>query len=143
MNSESIKISLFYCSNSLDKEQISKFSKVMTESAKISDINVINLPCSGKLNVPYLVKAFETGADGILLITCEQEQCRNIEGNKRAIKRSEAIDSLNEEIGLGRGRIAVIQAEEGRDDNVAEQIKEFCVSLNNIKAEFVTVRGPQ
>jgi F420-non-reducing hydrogenase iron-sulfur subunit len=143
MKSEGIKISLFYCSNSLDKEQISKFNRVMEESINISDIKIISLPCSGKLNVPYIVKAFETGADGILIITCRQGQCQNIEGNKRAIKRAEAIDSLNEEIGLGKGRVSVIQAPEGRDDNVAEQIKEFCVSLNKIKEEFVTTRGPQ
>ena len=143
MNVEGIKISLFYCSNSLDKEQISRFSKLMEESVNNGDIKIINLPCSGKLNVPYLVKAFETGADGILIVTCEQGQCRNIEGNNRAINRAEAVDSLNEEIGLGRGRIAVIQAEKGRDDNVPEKIKEFCLSLNKIKTEFVTARGPQ
>ena len=116
-------------------------TKVEVILENISDINLINLPCSGKLNVPYLVKTFETGADGVLIITCEQEQCKNVEGNKRAIKRAEAIDSLNEEIGLGRGRIDVIQVEEGQENNVAKQIKEFCVSLNKIKAEFVTVRG--
>jgi coenzyme F420-reducing hydrogenase delta subunit len=141
MKSDGIKISLFYCSNSIDRDKISRFSKVVAESVSIADIKVISLPCSGKLNVPYLIKAFETGADGVLVITCEQEKCQNIEGNKRAIKRVEAIDSLNEEIGLGRGRIAVIQAPEDRDENVAEQIKEFCVSLNKIKAEFVTARG--
>ena len=140
MENKGMKVCLFYCSNSFDSVKISKYREVMESNFNISELKEINLPCSGKLNVPYLVKAFETGADGILILVCEQGQCHNIEGNMRAINRAEAVDSLNEEIGLGRGRIAVIQAED-REENVAEKIKGFCVGLNKIQTEFVTARG--
>jgi F420-non-reducing hydrogenase iron-sulfur subunit len=141
MNSDGARISFFYCSNSLDKERVSRFIKLVEESVDNGDIKIISLPCSGKVNLPYLVKAFETGADGVLIVTCQEGQCRNIEGNMRALKRAEAVDSLLEEIGLGKGRIVVIRAEEGADEQIAGKIKDFCQSIYNIKGQFVTARG--
>jgi coenzyme F420-reducing hydrogenase delta subunit len=104
MENKTLKIYLFYCSNSLDARELSQ----CRDELKDHHLKEISLPCSGKLDIPYLVKAFETGADGVLIITCEIGQCRHLEGNMRAEKRSEAVNSLLEEIGAGTGRIAVI-----------------------------------
>jgi len=32
-----------------------------------ANVKVINLPCTGKLDVLYLLKAFERGVDGVLV----------------------------------------------------------------------------
>jgi hypothetical protein len=64
---QSIENILFYCSNSLDAEELSQ----CRDELKDHQLTIIGLPCSGKLNVPYLVKAFETGADGVVIVTCE------------------------------------------------------------------------
>jgi coenzyme F420-reducing hydrogenase delta subunit len=141
MNSRSLKISFFYCSNSLNNEQLTHCREVIEENINNGELKIINLPCSGKVNLPYLVKAFETGADGVLLVTCEEGHCQNIEGNMRALKRAEAVDSLLEEIGLGKGRIAVLRAEEGPVEQIAGKIKDFCQGIYNIKEQFVTARG--
>ena len=53
-------------------------------------IKTISLPCSGKVDIPYLLKAFETGADGVAIVTCKKNECRHFEGNLRAHKRAEA-----------------------------------------------------
>jgi len=120
---------LFYCSNSLDAEGLSQ----CRDELKDHHLKIIGLPCSGKVDVPYLVKAFETGADGVVIVTCELGQCRHLEGNMRAEKRAEAVDSLLEEIGTGTGRIAAIHISEGKIDQTIGEIKKFCARINQLK----------
>ena len=105
---KSLKIYLFYCSNSLDTDAL----RTNLPDQGSEGLKTVSLPCSGKVNLLYLLKAFETGADGVLLVTCKKGECRFLEGNLRAHRRAEAVDSLLEEIGLGRGRMKVVQQEE-------------------------------
>ena len=80
----------------------------------------------------YLVKAFETGADGVAVVTCKLGECRYLEGNLRAKKRVGAVDDLLEEIGLGRGRIAVMSLDEEGTDKIFREVKDFAVKLRNL-----------
>jgi coenzyme F420-reducing hydrogenase delta subunit len=134
MENKTLKIYLFYCSNSLDARELSQ----CRDELKDHHLKEISLPCSGKLDIPYLIKAFETGADGVLIITCELGQCRHLEGNMRAEKRSEAVDSLLEEIGAGAGRIAVIHVKEGRIEQTIDKIKNFYARINQLKPALAT-----
>jgi hypothetical protein len=72
MKDQSIQISLFYCSNSLQAEDLGIICR------KIKDIKIISigLPCSGKVNLLYLLKAVETGSDGVLLVSCRLSDCK-------------------------------------------------------------------
>lgn len=140
MSNRPLKIYLFYCSNSLSIDEVRRFS-----SERGYRLKTISLPCSGKVNILYLVKAFETGADGVILVTCRQGDCRYLEGNLRAKKRVEFVDALLEEVGLGRGRIVAIQAGEGEAgaDQISGKIEDFCIKImdlikmTNSKAQIV------
>ena len=129
MKNQALKIYLFYCSNSLDAKNLSQYR----DELKDYQLKIIGLPCSGKVDVPYLVKAFETGADGIVIVTCELGKCRHLEGNMRAEKRAEAVDSLLDEIGAGTGRITAIHIKEGRINQTVSKIKKFCTRINQAK----------
>lgn len=129
MNSEALKIYIFYCSNSLDASELSR----CRDELKDHNIKAVSLPCSGKIDVPYLVKAFETGADGVVIVTCELGKCRHLEGNMRAEKRAEAVDSLLEEVGAGAGRIAAIHIKEGQIERTLEKVRDFCSRITQLK----------
>lgn len=120
-----MKICILYCSNSLETRELESYIEKIPDV----DFNLISLPCSGKVDIPYMVKAFETGADDVLVITCPETQCHTLEGNKRAQKRVQAVDSLIEEVGFGKGHIKVIQLKEGREEQIVEEIEEF-ISMN-------------
>lgn len=120
-----MKICVLYCANSLETGELGLY----TSQFKNVEFNMISLPCSGKVDIPYMVKAFETGVDGMLVITCPEGKCHNLEGNLRAIKRVQAVDSLLEETGVGKGHISVIQLEEGDTERIIEKIKEF-INMN-------------
>jgi coenzyme F420-reducing hydrogenase delta subunit len=135
MDTRLLKMYVFYCSNSLDE------SLLTTGLNGLSGISVktIGLPCSGKVDIPYLVKAFETGADGVVLITCKESECRHLEGNMRAGKRVEAVESLLEEIGMGEGRMVFIRAKdkEGSVELTVSEIKKFFEKVSKLPQLFV------
>jgi coenzyme F420-reducing hydrogenase delta subunit len=110
-NNKPMTIYIFYCSNSLDASA----ARQALANKDNSQIKTVSLPCSGKVNLLYLLKAFETGADGVLLVTCKHGECQFLEGNLRAQKRSEAVDSMLEEIGFGSGRMKIIHQKQAGD----------------------------
>ena len=63
-------------------------------SQRTKEVSIISMPCSGKLDILYLTKAFDTGADGAAIMMCKEGECRYMEGNLRAVKRVEAVDEL-------------------------------------------------
>jgi coenzyme F420-reducing hydrogenase delta subunit len=83
----------------------------------------------------YLLKAFESGADGVSLITCKPGECRYLEGNLRAKKRTEAIRTLLEEIGLDKGRMKLIQQEDGGVQSVMNELDRFIEGIRSSSAE--------
>jgi coenzyme F420-reducing hydrogenase delta subunit len=121
MNSKALKIYVFYCSNGLEEAQLA----VLLGNQEDIIIKSIALPCSGKIDIPYLVKAFETGADGAVIVTCKQNECQHLEGNLRAQKRAEAVESLLEEIGMDKGRMAVIMLKDDGADGAVREIRGF------------------
>lgn len=123
-----VKSYVFHCSNFLDAGEFSGFCRgLYGESVK-----TISLPCSGKVDVLYLTKAFETGADGVVIVTCKKLECRHFEGNLRAQKRAEAVESLLEEIGMGAGRMAVIECGERGASQVYGEVRQFLDKIKNL-----------
>ena len=123
-----MKICVLYCSNSLKREDLALYvSKVQDD-----ELTTISLPCSGKVDIPYMVKAFETGADGVVIITCPEGECHNLEGNMRAQKRTQAVDSLLEEIGLGKGCITVVRLKDDDAEQVMEEINQFRTKIRHL-----------
>jgi len=129
MKNAPLKLCLFYCSNSMDADALRQnLSNIGTDELK-----TVSLPCSGKLNLLYLLKAFEKGADGVVLVTCRQGDCHFLEGNLRAKKRSESVEALLEEIGLGKGRMRIIANKNG--DTINHIIEELKSLSNSIRSQ--------
>ena len=114
------RIYVFYCSNSFD---INYYKNMFPDGS--FENKFISLPCSGKANLLYLIKAFETGVDGIVLLTCPKNECRFLEGNLRAPKRADAVNALMEEIGLGKDRVLVLSMNGNGPGEFSAKISEF------------------
>ena len=70
-------------------------------------VHEIAFPCVGRLQPEHLLKAFEAGADAVCVITCAGENCRYLEGSRRAERRVQYVRDLLDEIGLGAERLLV------------------------------------
>ncbi len=127
MNNIPLKIIFFYCANSTSPDEVAKFDKI----DKGIELTMISLPCSGKVNLLYLLKAIETGADAVILLTCLTGSCQFLEGNLRAQKRADAVNSILKEAGLGNDRIILIQNSE--NNNADHIISEILKKLDKIR----------
>lgn len=126
MGIRAVKTYVFYCSNNLEA---SLFSNLSLGHAGDS-VRTISLPCSGKVDIPYLVKAFENGADGVVIVTCSRNECRHFEGSLRAHRRAEAVESLLEEIGVSEGRMAVFECIK---DNPHQTLKDIGLFIEKVR----------
>ena len=64
------------------------------------NVRVLRLPCTGKLEVNFILAAFERGVDGVIVAGCLEGGCHFLEGNLRARRRVERTRELLAEIGL-------------------------------------------
>ncbi len=70
-----------------------------------SNIKIIKLPCTGKIDVIHLLKSFEKGADGVYVLGCLEGSCQFTNGNLRARKRVEQAQQILESVGIGGERV--------------------------------------
>ncbi|MDD5008687.1 MAG: hydrogenase iron-sulfur subunit [Syntrophorhabdaceae bacterium] len=100
-----LNITIFFCQQ-LDTDQDKNRRSLEKELG--SRIRFFPLPCSGRIDPLHLLRALESGADMVYLITCPEGACRYREGNLRAWKRVRYARKLIEEIGLEGTRIELI-----------------------------------
>ncbi len=65
-----------------------------------TNIRIIKVPCSGRVDPIHVLEAFEKGADAVYIAGCELGDCHFVEGNYRARKRAAHVKKLIEEAGL-------------------------------------------
>ena len=71
------------------------------------------VPCTGKLQVSSLLRAFEEGADGVYVVGCPLDGCHNVKGSKRAAKRVGAVKKALSELEIEAERIEMFHLERG------------------------------
>lgn len=90
-----------------------------------ANVKVIRLPCTGKVDVEYILKAFEQGADGVYVVACTIGNCHHERGNVRATKRVEYAKKLLDDIGLGRDRLGIYYVSGGEGQAFADAAREM------------------
>lgn len=65
----------------------------------------IRMPCAGKIDLDYLLKAFTNGAQAVLVLACHPDNCQSHRGNEYARWRVEQAQALLTEAGLDPRRL--------------------------------------
>jgi F420-non-reducing hydrogenase iron-sulfur subunit len=109
-----LKITLFHCINSFRLTKSFLFGEC--------EVKVIQMPCSSMVKDIFILKAFEAGADAVLVFVCPENSCRYVEGSIRAKKRVQRIKELLDEIGMdGKRQLSIFNVITG-DNETAETI---------------------
>jgi F420-non-reducing hydrogenase iron-sulfur subunit len=90
---------------------------------------IIRIMCTGRLEPEYVLKAFEAGADGVLVAGCHIGCCHYIGGNELAKERVARTSELLDVLGIDKRRLRLewISASEGK--KFAETMQEFVKDL--------------
>ena len=65
-----------------------------------ASVRLVRFPCTGRMNPMFIVKAFEHGADGVLVSGCHPGDCHYVQGNLFARRRFGTFKALMEFVGL-------------------------------------------
>jgi coenzyme F420-reducing hydrogenase delta subunit len=68
-------------------------------------VRIIRVPCTGKVDVIHMLRAFERGADGAFLVGCLEGACAFEQGNIRAKRRVRQAKKILELTGIGGERV--------------------------------------
>ena len=68
-------------------------------------IKVIRVPCSGRVNPLFILRALQSGADGVLVSGCHPGDCHYATGNYYARRRFALLKKLLDLVGLEPGRV--------------------------------------
>jgi len=90
-----------------------------------SNIRPIRVMCSGRISPHFIIKAFQEGADGVLVTGCHIGDCHYMKGNYITAKRVAILKELLNFIGISPDRLRLewIAASEG--DKFARVADEF------------------
>jgi len=82
-------------------------ANITAESKGISGfcLRSVMMPCSSKIEVPYILKILEQGADAVEIVACPVSKCRFLVGSSRTAKRIEYVRRLLDEIDIGAERV--------------------------------------
>ena len=102
-DAKSPQIAVFFCRNTLSDPGI---LKALSDREDVR-LNHYPMACSSMVKDVFLLRAFEAGADAVIVLVCPEGTCRYVEGNIRAEKRVQWVKKLLDEIGLDGRRLSL------------------------------------
>ena len=96
------------------------------------NVRVLRLPCTGKLEVNYLMAAFERGVDGVIVAGCLEGGCHFLEGNLRARRRVQRARVLLGEIGIEPERLEMFNLSSAEGTRFAEIVTTMVERLKKL-----------
>jgi len=103
-----------------------------------SNIRLIRMMCSGRADPAFILKAFELGADGVLVGGCHPGDCHYMEGNYKTLRRMILLKKMISQLGLEpeRVRLEWISASEG--ERFAQVVDEFTEQIRQMGPAMVS-----
>jgi coenzyme F420-reducing hydrogenase delta subunit len=88
-----------------------------------ANVKFFRLPCTGKIDIRYILEAFEQGADGVYLVACPIGNCHHVRGNERGQARVMRAKLILDDIGLGGDRLDIffMSGSQGHNFAIAAQ----------------------
>lgn len=90
-----------------------------------SNVRVIKLPCTGRVNPLLLLKAIEDGADGVYVVGCKEGDCHYLDGNIKARKIVKYTKGVLQSIGIDPGRVEMYNLSASDGPLFAQFAREF------------------
>ena len=120
------KITLFHCINTF------RDGAFLSSNEDKFEVKIVEMACSSMVKDVFLLRAFESGADAVVVMVCPEGACRYIEGNFRAKKRIEWVQKLLDEIGLDGKRLTIYNVSPGDEAGAAQIIQKTVADLADL-----------
>ena len=103
-----------------------------------SNVRIVKLPCTGKVDALYLMKAFEEGADGVFVAGCLEGECHYLEGNLRARRKVNYVKRLLAEVEIEPERVEMFNLSSAMGGRFAEIVKEMTEKVKSLGPTYIS-----
>jgi coenzyme F420-reducing hydrogenase delta subunit len=97
-----------------------------------SNVKIVKVPCTGRVDVIHLLKAMENGADGVFVAGCLEGDCHFQSGNLRARRRVTYVREILDRIGIGSERVAMYNLSAGMGTRFVEIAREMTEKVREL-----------
>jgi len=94
-----------------------------------TNIKIVRVPCTGKVDVIHLLRALEKGADGACVIGCLEGECHFNSGNLMAKRRVAQASKILDTIGIGGERARMFNLSSSEGPRFAQYATEFTAEI--------------
>ncbi len=96
------------------------------------NVRVIRVMCSGRVDPTFILKAFEKGIDGVLVLGCHPGDCHYIAGNYKAARRMPLLRKMLEQLGIEPERLRLDWVSAAEGDKFASVINEMTDTIKKL-----------
>ncbi len=94
-----------------------------------TNVKIMRIPCTGKVDAIYLLKALEDGVDGVYVAGCEEGDCHFLKGNIRAKRRVGYVKDILKEIGINPDRVEMYNLSAADGPRFVDIAREFTARI--------------
>ncbi|MHA2230110.1 MAG: hydrogenase iron-sulfur subunit [Candidatus Thorarchaeota archaeon] len=93
---------------------------------------IIRMPCTARLDINFILKALQEGADGVLVVGCHPGDCAYKTGNLGAERRVRFARKLVGQMGMNEDRVKMVFVSAAEGDKFAAEINKFADEIRAI-----------
>jgi coenzyme F420-reducing hydrogenase delta subunit len=97
-----------------------------------AEAKIVEIPCTGRLDMLEVLHTFEQGADGVLVAGCLEGDCHFQAGNLNARRRVEHIQEILAHVGLEPDRIKMVNLSSAMGRQFAEEADAMTQQILNL-----------
>ena len=95
-----------------------------------ADVKIIRVPCSCRVNPAFVLRAFQRGADGVLICGCHPGDCHYTTGNYYTRRRMTLLFSMLSYLGIEKERTRVEWVSAAEGAKFAQTVNEFTKTVS-------------
>jgi F420-non-reducing hydrogenase iron-sulfur subunit len=105
-----------------------------------ANVRVIRVPCSGRVDPLYIIKALQEGADGVLVSGCHPGDCHYISGNLVARRKFSMLKNFLAYLGIEPGRVQFSWVSASEGGRFAALIEKVVADVKKLGPRTIFVR---
>ena len=96
------------------------------------NVRIVRVPCTGKVDIIHILRAFEKGADGACVIGCLEGECHFESGNLMAKRRVQQAQKILDTIGVGGERVKMFNLSSSEGPRFAQYASEITEKIKEL-----------
>ena len=97
-----------------------------------ANVKIIQVPCTGRVDIIHLLNAIEDGADGVYVAGCLEGECHYIAGNLKAKRKVAYVKKTMTEIGIEPERVEMFNLSSAQGARFAEIADEMAERIQGL-----------